>query len=185
MATENFGAAADDRRPERPQPEDEGFEWPSAGRYDVASSQSEITAPGTIAEFAVSALISGVIGNVGYDLLKALWQKAFRSSEAAGQPIEFPDGRLVDTPRGTLDQLARLAVHAECCERNCPTPRREALEVGDWRLTLLDDIEMRAASVSARADGLSVRATVWIATSTLAEHDVRVQIHAAQRWLES
>jgi hypothetical protein len=133
--------------------------------------------PMQVTDYVVVALTSGIIGNVGYDLLKTAlraWRK--------------PEVRLPAGARGVSDALllAVLATQARCVQIDLPAPALadlEALECrrdGDrWRIELRR-VDRRGYTLGGQdwPGGVALGASVVIPDGPLTGRDIEVKVVA-------
>lgn len=160
-------------------------EW-SLSRARARQRPGELVSPRRATDFVLLALSSGVIGNVGYDLIKAAW-RAWRR----------PKVRLPERARDMRDAvlLAVLATQARCAQVDLPSPALDDLEVLEcarrpdhWRVELRRaDREGYSDGGRPWPDGVALGATVLIPDGPVDGQAIEVtlvarrDVEAAQR----
>jgi hypothetical protein len=153
-------------------------EWQlSRARARAGDGTKDTIAPLRVPDFVLAALASGVIGNLGYDLIKAML-KAWRR----------PRVRLPEQARDVRDAvlIAMLATQARCAQVGLPMPGLGDLEATEcqrlpdrWRVELRRrDRNQYLHGVRPWPDGTALAASVLIPDIPLKGTDIQVTVVA-------
>jgi hypothetical protein len=153
-------------------------EWlRSQARARARNRPGDFALPSRVTDFVLIALSSGVIGNVGYDLVKAALRQWHR-----------PKVRLPQRARDMRDAvlLALLATQARCAQVDLPVPALDDLEALEcqrladrWRVELRR-VDRRGYLYGERSwpDGVALGATVVIPDGPLDGREIEVKVVA-------